>query len=521
MPATLVLLRIRNFALVEDLEWEPGKGMNVVTGETGAGKSVLIGALKLLLGERADRGMIRSGAEQCVVEAAFEVPAEPDAGGEAIAGILTEAGVEPCEEGVLLLKRIVSEGGSRQFVNGSPCTLSVLRQLGDLLADLHGPHEHQSLFSREEQTRILDAYAGGEELMKKYRSERTKWLAMRKELESLNANVLAVNREVELLRHQIQEIRNANLQPGEERELQARHRAAANSRRILELGASALQALRDGDRSVLSLCGDLGRILKELARLDLRASGLEGKLMEMAELGKDLARELEEKMEEIELDAEELASLESRLDLLASLQRKYGNTTEEILRFAVEAEKRLQFLENREDRCKELDIEVQKIWDEVCRLGKELSSLRREGAEKLALAVRRELEELGFRQAGFEVHLDMLGEAAASGFELVEFLFAPNPGEARKPLRQIASSGEISRVMLALKCVLARQDRVAMLVFDEIDANVGGETATKVGQKMRKLGQTRQVLCITHLPQVAAAAHTHFLVEKRVKEGRT
>lgn len=521
MPATLVSLRIRNFALVEEMEWNPGRGMNAITGETGAGKSVLIGALKLLLGERAEKGVIRAGAEQSVVEAVFELPQGEDAAVREIAAILEEGGAEACEEGQLILKRVVTEAGSRQFVNGSACTLGLLRKLGDLLADLHGPHDHQSLFSREEQTRLLDAYSGAQALAEEFRRERARWIGLKREWEELNEDVQAVNREVELLRHQVEEIGRAELKPGEEKELEVRHRAAVNSKRILELGLGAVQLLRDGEPSLVEICGELSRTFREMVRLDARAAGVEGKLMELSEQVKDLAREVELYLREVQVDEEELMALEARMDLLGSLRRKYGNTVEEILEFGRRAQQRLRMLENREVRGQELEAEISQAWERVRELGLELGHRRREGARRLVEAVQKELVELGFRQAGFEVRLEEVGEAGGNGFELAEFLFAPNPGEPMKPLRQIASSGEISRVMLALKCVLAAEDRVGVMVFDEIDANVGGQTAVKVGRKMNELGRSRQVLCITHLPQVAAAAQTHFLVEKRVEGGRT
>lgn len=516
MSATLASIRIKNFALVEDLTWTPGKGFNAISGETGAGKSILIGALKLLLGERADRSQIRAGAEQCAVEALFETSSP-----ETIDALLADAGAESCEEGRLIIKRIVTQTTGRQFINGSPCNSSLLKELGDLLVDLHGPHDHQSLFSREEQTRLLDDFSGVSTVASEYREVRSRWLALVREQEALETGAQAMVREMELLRHQVGEIDGAELLPDEEEALHSSHRAMSNAHRIQELGSATTALLTENEPGLSSLCGDLGRILRDLTRLDERAASFESRQIEIKEQIGDLAKEVENYLGRIDSDPALLVEIEERLDLIGGLKRKYGNTIADILTFAKEARGRLQELESREERGGNLVAAIVAAQKVVEDLAGKLSKERKRGAAQLAKAVADQLLELGFRQAEFSLELEALAELGPHGRELAEFVFAPNPGEPAHPLRQIASSGEISRVMLALKCALAAQDRVALLVFDEIDANVGGETATKVGEKMLELGRNRQVLCITHLPQVASAASTHFLVEKQVREGRT
>lgn len=519
MSASLASLRIKNFALVEDLTWSPGAGFNAVSGETGAGKSILIGALKLLLGERADRGLIRSGAEQCTVEALFEA-----ADFSLIDSLLEAAGAECCEDGQLILRRVLTPSGSRQFINGSPCNLSVLRELGDLLVDLHGPHDHQSLFSREEQTRLLDAFAKLTEQAEAFREARSLWVQLIREERELAESARETARERELLEHQVHEIEEAALHVGEEEALVVRHRAAGNAHRLQEVGQAAAALLVESEPSMSALSGELGRHLRELGRLDDAASPLEKRQGEIHEQLLDLSRDLERYLSHLEVDPARLAEMEARLDLIGSLRRKYGQTTEEILAFAEQARERLQRLNSREERSEHLAEDIAKARAEMDRLAARLTAGRTKAAKSLSRAVADQLLELGFRQAGFSIDLESHQQDTAPGphgAELAEFLFAPNPGEPARPLRSIASSGEISRVMLALKCALAAEDRVALLVFDEIDANVGGETATKVGAKMAELGRVRQVLCITHLPQVAAAASTHFLVSKEVREGRT
>lgn len=516
MSAILASLRIKNFALVEDALWTPGQGLNVVTGETGAGKSILIGALKLLLGERADRSLIRNGKKEAVIEAAFERCGAPE-----IAALLDTAGAEPCEDGLLLLKRVISEGTGKQFANGSACNISLLRGLGDLLVDLHGPHDHQSLFSREQQTRLLDQFCGATGAFQTYREHRKQLLDLLAEKESIESGAQADARELDLLRHQTAEIENAGFSAGDEEDLLEQHRAASNAGRIRELSAGVLALLGETEDSIGDRLAEVGRMFRELSRLDARFSEYDERFAGIAALCADLERDLANHIDTVADGDLSLRDLEERLDLLGNLKRKYGTDIAAILAFQENALVRLRELEGRESRGGNLDNEIEFSRRKLQEAAKKLGALRQAGARKLSTAVGKELAALGFLQAGFSIHLEPQEESAPHGAELADFLFAPNPGEPPKPLRQIASSGEISRVMLALKCVLSREDPVALLVFDEIDANVGGETATMVGKKMAELGAARQVLCITHLPQVAAAGSVHFLVEKQVEDGRT
>lgn len=517
MSAHLVSLRIKNLALVEELSWSPGPGFNAISGETGAGKSVLLGALNLLLGERADKSLIRTGADSCAIEAIFETR-DPDPYDR----LLETAGAELCQDGQLLLKRSLSPNGSRQFANGSPCTLQLLKSLGDLLVDLHGPHDHQSLFSREHQTRLLDQFAGLTSLHHDYTMARRLWLDAVAEEEKISRDALEAARELDLVRHQLAEIDAAEItDENEEEELIRRQKTAEHARRLLELGSQGLALLDEGEIALTGLSGDLGRLLREMTRLDESTASLETEQIALHDSIASLTHSLRDYLERIDDDPETLETLHQRLDLLQSLKRKYGHTLAEILTFAEERRRRLDELLRREEREKNLAGEIAAAHASTLTLGKKLSAARQEGATKLARAVAGQLTELGFQQAGFSIGLEEQTAPSASGLELAEFVFAPNPGEAPRPLRQIASSGEISRVMLALKCTLADQDEVSVLVFDEIDANVGGETATCVGKKMGDLGRSRQVLCISHLPQVAAAASTHFCVEKEIRDGRT
>ena len=518
MLATLASIRIRNLALVEDLTWLPGAGLVAITGETGAGKSILIGALQLLLGERADKSLIRSGADACTVEASFDVSrsAELDAW-------LEEQGAEPCADGQLLLKRtLATAGAGRQFINGSPCTLAALKALGDRLVDLHGPHDHQSLFSREMQTKVLDAFAGAVDVAQEYAAAYREVLRLAGEIERLHAVEKDAAMRRDMLSHAAGEIAGAKLRAGEEEELLSRLRTAGNSRRLLELSAQLQSALgAEGDNGIRPALTEAVRAARELAKLDPQAEAIREAIENVAERLSDLEGESSDYAEAIDCDPDTLKELEDRADLLQSLKRKYGGTIEEVIARGEQAANDLAEIETRGERLEELTKEQTVAAAKAGALSKKLSAARAKAAPQLEKSVTKDLRELGFLRAEFGVRLETLYEARAGGAELAEFEFAPNPGEPAKALRAIASSGEISRVMLALKSVLAGKDGVPLLVFDEIDANVGGEVAVQVGQKMRALAKSHQVLCITHLPQVAASAHRQFAVRKDFDGKRT
>lgn len=531
MLATLSSLRIKNLALVEELDWQLGPGFVAVTGETGAGKSVIIGALKLLLGERADKGQIRTGSDSCTVEASFDVD---DC--HALDSQLEGHGLEGCVDGALIIKRTFTQAGSnRQFVNGSPTTLAVLKQLGDLLVDLHGPHDHQSLLSAERQLDLLDAFSRAEPTRQKYQEVWRRLAALRGEHADLASNEAALDRELELLRHQVAEIQAAELLPDEEEGLQSRYALAANSRRLIELATGVAQELMESEPSIISRLADTARLLRELEKIDPAAAPLAAAHTSAVVELEELASGLVAYAEKLDLDPAQLAELEERVHLLQSLKRKYGPTVEQVIESGEHAAARLQKIEHRGAELSRLQAEIESSQTELLQVGRRLSDLRTKAAPLLSGAVRDQLRDLGFKKSEFEIHLLQLDAPGATGFETiefvfaprssgletVEFLFAPNPGEPPKPLRSIASSGEISRVMLAVKSALADQDAVPLLVFDEIDANVGGEIAHAVAAKMRALGKRHQVLVITHLPQVAAAAGAHFVVTKEFTEERT
>jgi len=516
MAALLSHLRIKNLALVEEVEWPMNSGFIAVTGETGAGKSIIIGALNLLLGERADKSLIRTGADLCTVEAAFT--------GSDLRKLnpqLDEAGIETCEDELVIKRTLSASGANRQFINGSLTTLAVLKQLGDELVDLHGPHDHQSLLSSDKQLALLDGFARAEESLAEYRKHFAHLQSLMAEHAALNTAETAREQELDLLRHQVNEIAAAKLDAAEEEQIETRYKLASNSKRVIELASGISQRLAEADDAVLTQLAETQRLLRELEKIDGSVSQFvsahETAVVELSEI----ARSLSGYAEKLDLDPTQLAALEQRVSLFAPLKRKYGGSIAEVIEFGNRAAARMRKIEGRDAELERLAAEIEVTRANLDRGGEALRKLRLKAAPKLADHIRRNLRDLGFRQSEFEAKLTPLSEPRANGFDSIELLFSPNPGEPLKPLRAIASSGEISRLMLAVKSALAAQDAISLLVFDEIDANVGGEIAHAVGAKMQTLADKHQVICITHLPQVAAAASSHFVVTKEVRNGRT
>ena len=516
MPAVLTLLRIKNLALVQELEWQMGPGFIAVTGETGVGKSIIIGALQLLLGERADKSLIRTGADLCTVEAVFTGKELQKSNPQ-----LVESGIEPCENDLILKRTLSSTGTNRQFINGSLTTLSILKNLGDEFVDLHGPHDHQSLLSPETQLSLLDSFARVEAQLGEYRQHYRQLQTLLAEQAALNTAETAREQELDLLRHQITEIKSANLVAGEEEEIERRYKLASNSKRLIELATGVANKLSEADGSVLSQLAETQRLLRELEKIDSSIAQLSSahtaSVVELSEI----ARSLSAYAEKFDLDPQQLAALEQRVSLFETLKRKYGDSIGEVIAFGERAVERMRTIEGRDAELERLAREIDNVRTQMNRAGEALRKLRAKAAPKLSENIRRNLRDLGFRQSEFEAKFNALDEPGPNGFDSVELLFSPNPGEPLKPLRAIASSGEISRLMLAIKSALAAHDAIPLLVFDEIDTNVGGEIAHAVGAKMRMLGRDHQVICITHLPQVAATASSHFVVTKDVARGRT
>lgn len=513
---------MRDLAVVERADLQFGPGLNVVTGETGAGKSVLLGAIGLLTGARADRSLVRSGAAQAEVSGVFRLP--PDAAA-AVDRVLAGADVPACEDGALLVRRTLSPSGSgRCSVNDAPVTAGLLRRIGAHLVDFHGPHDNQSLLDPLFQTDALDSFGGCAAARAAYSERRGELLAVEaRRRELLSGDEESRAREIDMLSFQTREISDARLDPLVDGEmLQEEYAAASNAARILENGSAAVAALTEAEGNAADALSAAVRALREAVSLgSAEARAWLESASAQANAARELSSEISSALSKFEMPEERVRELEERMSLVESLKHKYGRTVSDVLAFRDKASERLAYLVGRDAALAEIDGEIAAASDRVREAGAALSALRRRAASALAVAAARELSDLGLARAGFEVAVRAAEGFTPTGTDAVEFGFAPNPGEPMRPLRDVASSGEISRVMLALKTVLAAHDRIPVLVFDEIDANVGGEIARTVGGKLAALGASRQVLCITHLPQVASCGLRHFAVKKEVRGGRT
>ena len=513
----LTLLRVKNLALVEEASVPFEPGLNVVTGETGAGKSILIGALYLLLGERADTSAVRAGESQCVVEATFRLE-NP----KSINAILEESGLEPCEDGQLILRRTVkAAGGGQAFVNDAPVTLPLLKRLGAGLVDLHGPHDHQSLFQPASQLDILDAYARAEKDRAPYAAAFGKWQALLARREDLARDVGDLAAQIDLLAYRVKEIEEAGPVEGEEEKVRDEQQTAGHAQRILELGQQVVQAATEDENAALSALAPARKALEELARLMPAAKDWPEELRVHTDAIAALSGAIQRELSTIDADPARLEWLDQRLATYDKLKRKYGGTVAEILATLETSKARLKDLQSRDQQKAAVQKEIAAVETELQALGLVLRKRRAAAAEKLAPAITAELRALGFEHGAFGIQLLPAEAPTAAGLDRAEYGFAPNVGEPMRPLRAIASSGEISRVMLAIKVVLAEADRIPLLVFDEIDANVGGETAHAVGRKLAEAARRRQVIAITHLPPVAACGAHHHAVRKSVQDGRT
>lgn len=512
----LTLLKIQNLALVDELLWEPKEGFLGITGETGAGKSVIMGGISLVLGERADKSLIRSGESQCCIEAIFHLN-KP----QQVNRLLDEAGVPLCEEGGLIIRRVITQTGNKQFINSTPVTLHLLRSIGTWLVDMHRPDAHRSLVSQERQMDLLDAFAEADTPLLQYRQAYQDWQTAHKAFVQAQESGMASERELDFLRHQVQEIESAAFTEEEASQLETRWQRARNASRLRDTALPMAQSLDGGQDALIDKLHQVIRQARDLERMDAGCGRWIEGLEEALNCLEDIAAEVQDYAETLESDPEELARLENRIALLDTLKRKYGADFQAITQHLEDCRSKLDALDNREEHLQHLADEETKKRDILAQAATTLSAARSKAAPKLAADFLRHATQLGFRQSLFDVRLSPQDTPGPHGAESVEFFFGPNPGEPLKPLRHIASSGELARVMLALKSALAGQDDTPLLVFDEIDANVGGEIARAVGIKMRELGKKHQVIAITHFPQVAALADFHYLISKVQEAGRT
>ena len=509
----LTELRIANFGIVEQLSLGVDAGFTVLTGETGAGKSLLIDAITLLIGGRASGDQIRFGVEEAELEAAFQIPPNHPVLSRLRARDIL--GPADCQ---LIVRRIISRSGrNRVYLNGAMSPVHALEEFGGTLVDVHGQYEQQSLLSGVRQLEALDAFGGLLELKEEYRTARREWMAARQEREELGVQIQRIAERTDFLQFQRQELDEAAIRPGEEETLQGDRTRLGSAHRLNELAADAhrrLQADHDGLLSNLVL---LQRTLAELSRIDPEMQGIGQLAVDAKVLLKEVADSLRDYADRVESDPIKLASIEDRLALIQRLKKKYGGTIEALMETRKKVGAELDRLHGSDARLEELDRKIRGHDQTVSRLARRLSTKRTEVAKRMGMMVREELRALKMGQTQFEIRsVPTEGDGAfgPDGSDRVEFLLSANVGDPLKPMARIASGGELSRVMLALKSVLAEADQVPLLIFDEIDTGVGGAVAAAIGKRLRALGQFHQVLCITHLPQVASQAQHHWCVEK-------
>jgi DNA repair protein RecN (Recombination protein N) len=513
----LETLRIENYALIESLEVDFERGFNVLTGETGAGKSIIVGALNLVLGARASSDVVRTGAAKAKIDAIFRCGQVI----ERLGKLLEEHDIE-IDGDELHLSRVVSEGGrSRAYIAGSLVPIGILARIGDELVDLHGQHEHQSLLRVEQQLDLLDAFAGARGDSAIVAEAVARLRDVERRIHGLETDDREKARQIEFLKFEVSEIDKAALIQGEEEELRGRRTRITNAETIFEAARRAYTALYERDESsATDATGEAAGALEELAAVDAEFQPLLEQLARVQAELEAVAAEIRQYTDEIEYDPEELNALNQRLAIIGDLKRKYGDSIEVILAYREKAAEEIASFEERDERLAALQAEREELSAAALLKAKKLSSKRKKAAQKLDKRVAEALQDLGMRGSRFATRVEA-SELSSTGLDAMEFMLAANHGEDLKPLRQVASGGEISRVMLALKSVFAEADRIPTLIFDEIDAGVGGETATKVASKLQGLAESHQVLCITHLPQIAAAAPTHFNVSKSTRKDRT
>jgi len=515
-------LRIANLAVIESLEVELGPGFTVLTGETGAGKSILVDALTLVMGGRASADYIRTAAEAAEIEALFDLSDSPAAKKYLQdAGIIGEEG-DPAE---VVVRRIISRSGkNRAWINSKLESTATLFELGRLMVDIYGQHEYQSLLKPERHGRLLDSFGGLLERVDDYRKAYEHWRAKKSELAALDLDETGRAEREDMLRFRVNEIESAKLEPGEDQELARERELLRHAEALGAASRQGVEILYESDGAVVGTLQSLSDRLKDATRFDPELKTSLEQIEQAAAVLEDAASELRAYADRIEADPQRLQWVEDRLDAIRKLKRKYGETIEDILASMEEARSELEGLENRESRLEELRSQVDQAHERALDKAAVLTAERRKAARSLAGKVEKELSSLGMEKTRFEVRIEPAEDEDGLGpwgADRVEFFISPNPGEDLKPLAKIASGGELSRIMLALRVLLAGEGEAATLIFDEVDQGIGGAVAEAVGKKMKAIAANKQTLCVTHLPQIAAQADRHLLVEKRQEKQKT
>lgn len=511
----LVHLHVKNLALIQEVQADFGPGLNILTGETGAGKSILMGSVNLALGQKMSRGMIREGAPYALVELVFQVDSCTEEK-------LKELDVFP-EEGQVIITRKLMENRSISKVNGEASTAGNIKKIAALLLDIHGQHEHQSLLYPEKQMEILDEFGGGEILEKKegVKGFYIEYSRLKKELESYQIDEEQRRREMGFLEYEIQEISQAQLKPGEDQELETVYRKLANGKKITEGLGSVYQITGYEGEGMGAQMGRAMQKISQIREYDSELENIYSSMEDMDSLLNDLNRELSSYLSEFVFSEEEFQETENRLDLINHLKSKYGHTIEEILSYQGEKEKELERLENFQARKEELERKLEEQEMLLKKASQELTRCRKDWASMLEEKIIQSLQDLNFLNVEFHISFREKESYTAQGKDSITFMISTNPGEPVLPLQQVVSGGELSRIMLAIKTLLADKDQTETLIFDEIDTGISGRTAQKVAEKMKVIGENHQVLCITHLPQIASQADYHYLIEKNVENMET
>ena len=507
----LVHLHVKNLALIQEVQADFGPGLNILTGETGAGKSILMGSVNLALGQKMSRGMIREGAPYALVELVFQVDSCTEEK-------LKELDVFP-EEGQVIITRKLMENRSISKVNGEASTAGNIKKIAALLLDIHGQHEHQSLLYPEKQMEILDEFGGGEILEKKegVKGFYIEYSRLKKELESYQIDEEQRRREMGFLEYEIQEISQAQLKPGEDQELETVYRKLANGKKITEGLGSVYQITGYEGEGMGAQMGRAMQKISQIREYDSELENIYSSMEDMDSLLNDLNRELSSYLSEFVFSDEEFQETENRLDLINHLKSKYGHTIEEILSYQGEKEKELERLENFQARKEELERKLEEQEMLLKKASQELTRCRKDWASMLEEKIIQSLQDLNFLNVEFHISFREKESYTTQGKDSITFMISTNPGEPVLPLQQVVSGGELSRIMLAIKTLLADKDQTETLIFDEIDTGISGRTAQKVAEKMKVIGENHQVLCITHLPQIASQADYHYLIEKNVE----
>ena len=530
----LTELRIENFAIIQSLELEFAPGLTTFTGETGAGKSIILDAIVALLGGRIDATYIRAGAERAAVEGIFSIPAASRA---AVAAILEREDLDDEGEYLTLARELRQNGRSVARVNGRSVAVTLLREFGEFLVDIHGQSEHLSLLNVRQHLHLLDDFAAVRPALAAYRESYRSLRQVQKELNALRQSEQDAARKVDMLEYQVQEIESAALKADEEDELRQERARLANAESLASLAQQALMFIDEGSPetpAASDLLGQAASALDSLARIDAGQQALSEQMQALNDTLAEVSRDVRAYLENIEFNPRRLEQVEDRLDLLQRLKRKYGGSLAAVLAFAEQARAELENITHASERIEALEQQENNLLSQAGSQAARLSALRTQAAGQLARGVEAELNDLSMAGARFSVQIERSADPAGlrlpagervsfdeNGIDRVEFLIAPNPGEGLKPLVKIASGGETSRLMLALKKVLTQADAIPTLIFDEIDQGIGGRVGTVVGEKLWQLGRQHQVLCITHLPQLAAYGDQHFSVRKLVEDGRT